>query len=302
MQPGSVRPGDVLGREGDTGDVFWLLLEGSVAITAATGTGVRELARAGPGSIIGELALLRDRPRTATVTAVEPGRYLCGGSEALDRLLAIDVVRARLRRLASSRLAQDARPVPVLLPDGTSVVLRPLLPTDRAALDTALHHLSRQAIRNRFFTSGTPSARLVDYLVDIDYVDHFAWVAVDAVTHEGVGIGRYIRGPGGGPAEVAFTILDDVQGRGVGTTLLGAIGVAAREAGVGELVAYVMEDNAPMRAVFAKAGGVTRYDEPGIVHVTVDPARAAGLLEPGVASEAASAVHDVVTAASIALA
>lgn len=301
MSPGRAAPGEVLGREGEPGDVFWLLLEGAVEVTVSTPSGKHRLAEAGPGSIIGELALLRGRPRTATVIAVEACRYLCGRGDAMERLLAIDPVRARIRRLASTRLAQDARPLPWALPDGTRILLRPLLHSDRAALDSALHAMSRESIRRRFFSAVAPSSRLVDYLIDIDYVDHFAWAVLDAPTGEGVGVGRYIRQPGSADAEMAFTTVDRFQGHGIGTFLLGALGVAAREAGLTRLVAYVMEDNLPMRAVFAKAGGHTKYDDPGVVQVTVDPADASALLDPSLQEAIAATVHDVVTAASLAL-
>ena len=301
MRPGVAAPGEVLGREGEPGEVFWLLIEGCLSVTAGTPSGERVLAEAGPGSIIGELALLRRGPRTATVTAREHCRYLCGRGDAMERLLEIDAVRLRLRRLASSRLAQDVQPVTAALRDGTKVLLRPLLPSDRAALDSALHALSSESVRRRFFSAGTPSQRLVDYLVDIDYVDHFAWVALDAATGEGVAVARYVRERGTPTAEMAFTTVDRFQRHGVGTFLLGALGVAAREAGVSQLVAYVMEDNTAMRAVFAKAGGHTAYDDPGLVQVTVEPARAAELLDPATAGAIATAVHDVVTAASLAL-
>ena len=303
MHPGQAEPGEVLGREGEPGEVFWLLLDGRVGVTIRTPSGAgRRVAEAGPGSILGELALLRRQPRSATVTALTACRYLCGQADALERLLVIDPVRRRMRRLASSRLAQDARPVRSRLRDGSDILLRPLLHSDRDALNSALHSLSRESIRRRFFSAGTPSETLVDYLIDIDYVDHFAWVALDAESHDGVGVARFIRQPGTSSAEMAFTTVDPVQGRGIGTLLFGAIGVAAHEAGLTELVAYVMEDNSPMRAVFAKAGGHTRYDDPGLVHVTVDPVRAAGLLEPATEQALATSVHDVVTAASLALA
>jgi CRP-like cAMP-binding protein len=301
MTPATARPGEVLGREGEPGQVFWLLLEGRVEVTTRVSSGPRLLARAGPGAILGELALLRGQPRTASVTATETCRFLSGGHEALERLLRMDVVRGRVRRLVSSRLAQDARPVPVALPHGGAVLLRPLLPSDRHAVDSALHGLSGQSIRRRFFTPGAPSTELVDYLVDIDYVDHFAWAALDAADHAGVAVARYVRPPGGERAEMAFTAVDRFQGRGIGTILLGALGVAAREAGLAELVAHVMEDNRAMRAVFAKAGAETSYDEPGLVLVTVDPTRAAAILDPATGAALAGAVHDIVTAASLAL-
>jgi RimJ/RimL family protein N-acetyltransferase len=83
--------------------------------------------------------------------------------------------------------------------------------------------------------------------------------------------------------------------------LLGAVGVAAQEAGIRRLVGHVLEDNAPMRAVLAKAGGMSTFSEPGVVRVEVDPASAASLLETRVRREVRAAVHDIVTAASLAL-
>ena len=295
-------PGDVLGRQGEPGRVFWLLLRGRVEVWTMHGTRRRSLAQAGPGSILGELAVLRHRPRTATVTAIEPCRFACGDGEAMERLLAIEPVRQRLRLLASTRLAQDVRPVPVALEDGGRVLLRPLLPSDRDAIDAALHALSRQTLRLRFFTLGPPSEKMVDYLVDIDYVDHFAWVALDAETRQGQAVARYVRPPGATGAEMAFTTADEAQGRGIGTILLGALGVAAAEAAVEELFAYALEDNRAMRAVLAKAGAAVQFDEPGIVLAKVAPRQAAELLDDSTAHALAAAVHDVVTAASVALA
>lgn len=297
MRPGSAGPSEVLGREGEPGDTFWLVTEGRVAVTL----GGRHLAEAGPGSILGELALLRRRPRTATVTAVEDCRFLQGGLGALERMLDIEVVRARLRRLASSRLAQDLRPVRVELPDGTPIVMRPLLPSDRPALDRAVQNMSRDSIRRRFFSAASPSAALLDYLLDIDYVDHFAWIVFNPENLEGMGTVRYVRAPGDPEAEIAFATIDRYQGHGLATFLLGAVGATAVEAGVTRLVAHTMEDNIPMRRVFAKAGGRSSFDEPGVVLVTVDPQRAAELLDEATRRLIAEAVRDVVTAASLAL-
>jgi CRP-like cAMP-binding protein len=301
MRPVSVESGFVLGREGEAGEDFWFLLEGSVEITVAAPPGTRLLARAGPGSILGELALLRRGPRTATLTALESCRLLAGERKGLDALLGIDTVRARLRRLASGRLAADLKPVRTELRNGAPVLLRPLLPSDRGALDDALHHLSRQSVRRRFFSAATPSAQLIDYLMDIDYVDHFAWAVLDAATHEGMAVGRYVRPDPSEPAEIAFTTIDKYQGQGIATLLLGAIGVAAREARISSLTAVVMDDNMAMRTVFARAGGKAHFDEPGLLRFDVDPAAAAALLDPQLQARIAAAVHDVVTAASLAL-
>jgi len=68
--------GAALITEGEAGDRFYLVESGQLRVTFEG----RELGFAQPGEPIGEIALLRDVPRTATVTAIEPSVVL-----ALDR-------------------------------------------------------------------------------------------------------------------------------------------------------------------------------------------------------------------------
>lgn len=297
MQLRRAAPGEVLSREGDPGHTFWLVLEGEVQVTI----GERWLADAGPGAILGELSVLRHQPRTATVSAVSASLLAAGDETTLQLMLEVPEVRNRIRRLASSRLAHDLRPVRATLPNGTTVLVRPLLPEDRPSFDEAVHSLSQDSLRKRFFSPGNPSQSLIDFLIDIDYVEHFAWLARSDDQSPGFGVSRYVRSTDPSEAEMAFGVVDRHQGRGIGTLLFGALGVAAHEAGIKKLVAHVLDDNLAMRAVFAKADPHTRFDEPGVLYVEVEPEAAAATLSPSVREELGSAVHDVVTAASLAL-
>ncbi len=301
MEMQSVCAGFNLGVQGEVGSRFWILLEGEVEVIVTTAESATRLAVACRGAILGELAVLRSVPRNATLRTLCDCKVVSGGAEALDFLLGVRSVRERIQEVAARRLAQDCKPIPVELKDGSFVLLRPLLPTDRTALVEAVRKLSAESLRRRFFSSAQPSQKLIDYLVDIDYVEHFAWVAIDAKDGSGLATARYVRTDNPLTAEVAFATTDDNQGRGIATVLLGAIGVAAKQAGVELLVAHVLDDNAAMRAVFAKASGVTTRDEPGVLAVRLEPDKASELLAPPTREAVGAAVRDIVTAASVAL-
>lgn len=309
LEARTLSSGDLLMRQDEPGTFFALVLEGGVVVEREHGADgddepVEHLADAGPGSILGELALLLGRRRNATVRATGEVQVAIGDADDLDALLALPGVHDRLQTLASSRLAASLRPVTFALRSGGEVLLRPLLPADRAAYASAIGALSADSLRRRFLTGGRPSSRMIDYLVDIDYVDHFAWVVQEPAHRDQVlGTARFVRLPSDPDrAEVAFEVVDDHQGRGLATLLLGAIGAAALSAGVHVLVATVLVDNAPMRAVFDKAGASASFGDPGEILIELSPADAAALLEPARREELDLAVRDIVRAAGLALA
>ncbi len=87
-------------REGERGDRFYVVSEGEVSIT----DGGRELARAGPGDFFGEIALLRDMPRTATATAAtDVAAY------ALSREAFLGAVAGYAESTAAANAIVDAR-------------------------------------------------------------------------------------------------------------------------------------------------------------------------------------------------
>lgn len=160
--------------------------------------------------------------------------------------------------------------------DGSQILLRPLLYSDRAELSDGFEHLSAESRRLRFFEppdhlSGTD----IEYLTNVDYQDHFALGAfeVDAegTPGAGVGVARYIRSAGEPElAEAAVTVADDRQARGVGTALLTRLASLAVERGVRTFVTYVLWENAPTVEALEEVGARIAAEEPGVARMEID--------------------------------
>jgi CRP-like cAMP-binding protein len=300
------RAGEVVMAQDEVGTTFVVVLGGEVEVARRDGNGTagesKVIAHAGRGSVLGELAMLTGRPRRATITAVTDVELAVGDHRVFDALLATPGVLERMIAIAAQRLAANVAPVPVVLRDGTPVVLRPLLPSDRAKFAAVLEHQSAESLRRRFFTTVEVSDRIVDYLVNIDYVDHFAWGVAPPDESSSIGAARYVRlHDEHAAADLAFDVADEYRGRGLATLLLGALGVAAQRAGITTLVADVLYENAPMIAVLEKAGAQGEHSEPGVAHFTVDAAAAIALLDEPLRAQLGRAAAEVVTAAGLAL-
>jgi len=89
LEPANFEADDVIVKQGEAGDVFYLIIEGKAQVTqidAQTGTS-KDLGQLGPSDYFGEIALLTDRPRAATVTAVEPLKCVRLDRERFNRVL-----------------------------------------------------------------------------------------------------------------------------------------------------------------------------------------------------------------------
>lgn len=160
----------------------------------------------------------------------------------------------------------------VRLDDGRNVLLRPILPEDEAELRRAVAAADPETLRMRFL-GGRPPQSDADFqhLVQVDYDDRFAVVAVDP-DGQGAGIARYERLRGReDTAEVAVAV--DVPWRHVGlaTRLLTLLGEAALRHGVRRFEAEFFADNADVTDLLDEAGlrYVRTADESGVVTVDV---------------------------------
>ena len=99
------RPGDVLFREGESGDVMFVIQSGAVKITKALAGEAKVLAVLGPGEFLGEMAILNGKPRTATATVVEPTRCLLIEAKTLESMVARNAeIALRLIKKLAKRL------------------------------------------------------------------------------------------------------------------------------------------------------------------------------------------------------
>lgn len=148
--------------------------------------------------------------------------------------------------------------------DGAVVTLSPVLKADREFFEKGIEEMS---VKSRFYRFGlgvgSLSQRELDYLSDVDQQAHVAWGA--ALGDDVAGVGRYIVAMDGSSAEVAVTVLDDMQRRGVGTALLTALVAVARADGISE---FTFE---------------ARFDNPAVVRmlgdIEVTPIASDGLIE-----------------------
>ena len=165
------------------------------------------------------------------------------------------------------------------LQDGTQVRLRPIVPDDKARLVEAFERLSPESRYRRFMASIVElTDEQLTHLTEVDYVDHFAWLALslDEPGLPGVGVSRYVRATDEHDvAEAAVTVVDDYHGRGLGRLLLEMLGAAALENGIRRFRGYVQEDNRPIRELLESMGARLEHDSAGVARMELElPARA----------------------------
>lgn len=142
--------------------------------------------------------------------------------------------------------------------DGTFVHVRAIRPDDRRRLRENFHRLSEDSVYARFLGPKKDLTEAdLDFFTNVVPDEHVGLVAT--VWEEGeeriVGVGRYMTDePGGSSAEVAFTVLDAYQGRGIGTLLFEHLVEVARDRGVDRLWADMWPDNQRMIGIFERSG------------------------------------------------
>ena len=162
----------------------------------------------------------------------------------------------------------------VELRDGTRALIRPIGPDDRDRLKEGFESASADSIFLRFLA---PHPRLsgseLDYLTTVDHTRHEALIAVDAETGRSLGTARYVRDRSDPEtAEFAIGVGDRWMRSGLGTALLSALILRARESGVTRITGLVHHDNTALKRLVEKVAGSyeTRPAGQGAFELVID--------------------------------
>ena len=145
-----------------------------------------------------------------------------------------------------------------ILPDGRVMRVRAIRPEDRDTLRAEFLKLSKATVRDRFFSIKldlTPAE--LSYFTEVDFDRHVALVAEleTAAGLQPVAVGRMVRmSDQPDHAEVAITVTDAMQGKGIGKIMLARLIDCARQLGVRHVDASVLADNERMLNLIRKSG------------------------------------------------
>ncbi len=174
-------------------------------------------------------------------------------------------------RLPGHRPPPAASGQTVVLHDGSAVLIRPVQSADAPLLADGFARLSDASRQMRFLTKKQElSPAELRYFTDVDHHDHEALGALDHAGGRGVGVARYVRDTEDPQAaEIAVTIVDDWQGRGLGTELVAQLSDRARQEGIRRFTALVAADNAAVAALLQNMSAeFVRYG-PGTVEYKI---------------------------------
>ena len=139
--------GDVLCREGELGDEMYVVLRGTVTLHKSVGAGETELGRLERGAYFGEMALIGDAPRSATIRAASDLEYLAIDRDTLMAVIAAyPTVALQILRGYNERLADTTERLARLSARPGAAVARAAPGPGHDAAEGALQHAAEQIV------------------------------------------------------------------------------------------------------------------------------------------------------------
>ena len=161
---------------------------------------------------------------------------------------------ARFTTRPAGRARTPARQL--VLRDGSTVLLRQIRAADGPLLLDGFARLSAESRQARFLIRKDELTEAeLRYFTDVDHHDHEAIVAVSAADGRCVGVARFVRAvEDDQAAEVAVTVVDDWQRRGVGAVLLSQLLERALHEGIRRFTALIDDSNTAMLGLLRSLG------------------------------------------------
>jgi acetyltransferase len=204
--------------------------------------------------------LIADFPEIAEID-INPLVCSPDGVIGLDARIVLDAQASSESARSLDHLA--IRPYPeelerrAALSDGTSVLLRPIRPEDEPRWHEMFARCSAESIRSRFLSLiKRTTHKMATRYCYIDYDREMAIVAeaVENGQKKIVGVGRLVADAGGENPEYAVLVVDDWQGRRLGTLLTEYCMQIAKRRGMGQVTAITTPENMRMLGVFRRLG------------------------------------------------
>jgi acetyltransferase len=168
----------------------------------------------------------------------------------------------------------------LVLTDGRRIFARPIRPDDEPLFLELLQRVSAEDLRLRFFDSIKEFTHpFLAQLTHIDYARAMAFIALDEVSGEALGVVRVCSDSTGETGEYAILLRSDFKGHGLGWSLMQMIIEYSRTKGLKRIVGQILQENAVMLSMCRELGFKikTDIDDRGLCDVTLvlDPAIAA---------------------------
>jgi GNAT superfamily N-acetyltransferase len=177
------------------------------------------------------------------------------------------LARARAYRRGTGGEGEHVR-----LRDGKEVVIRPVTPEDKPLFIAGWAKFGELSRLRRFMgIKERLTLEDLEFFTNLDHDDHEALGAIDAATGDGLGVARYVRDPAHrDSAEAAVSVIDSMQGHGLGGVLLDRLTAKAREHGIDHFTAELRADNRAMLRLFEHLGRTDVHRDAGDLSLDVE--------------------------------
>jgi len=142
--------------------------------------------------------------------------------------------------------------------DSTYICFKALEASDRERYIAGFNKLSETSVYHRFFGFKKELTETqIDEMLNVDNHDHIAWTAFDIIEDEptGIGVGRFKRSTTiSTEAELGLTVIDEYQGKGVGTVLLAVMYYLGGAVGIETFTGIILVNNVRLIRRFYELG------------------------------------------------